>query len=461
MYYRRNADRHLRETQREGNHHEYVLAQMRAGKISRASAARDALHAARDWYLTLGWDEESANQATIQPRRGHLTTLHTQAVHPHKGSLVSLGEDLNQLLRGLHNIAAGGSGEIYKVFPVQIKLQHVLHPWEDVGLMDFVFTRESLELPPEIPFDPEAERQARSRFRGALEMMVIVEDIFNDASPHQLQQVNQHIDAILEAIETIQQASDAILESRRSGGAQQVNKLLVKRLLSDRHIDRAVRAYHELNPPGYNYRRNPRYRRNADDEYRTAYRRYSESGALQDYVALVKASLRTGQEIPRPPLERWLAIVNAWEYSTWDAVVEAGYSSKADASDPELITPLEARMIQNLDYYGKPVKQIHARMLAQDEHYQIDPEVGVEYAVHLDGPEGSETREFDTLEEAAQYVSDRLRDRLQTRVHGISFRTDYVNYTLEGFTFHDVENANIENNVFLQLDYHPDGDYWS
>jgi len=199
-------------------------------------------------------------------------------------------------------------------------------------------------------------------------------------------------------------------------------------------------------------RRNP-YRRNADKDHRILERKLNEEPSVENYAALVVSARRTGNDPPHPPLARWEAIIEEW-YGTWDTVSEAGMSSRADGSNPEEITLEEDRIIISLGYYGKPIESEHALLLANNQHY---PEDG--YAVNCSGIDGTSKERFETLEAAANYVNDRLPDRHSITISGEGFATDYVRYQLEGFTFGDMEDLELESPNVLNTLIHQ-GNAW-
>lgn len=126
-------------------------------------------------------------------------------------------------------------------------------------------------------------------------------------------------------------------------------------------------------------------------------------------------------------MTRWEKIVEAWEYATWDQVVECGTSTHP-AADGSLISREEARLISSLGYYGKTVKEGDAQLL---EAGKPRPE-GL--SVVYNGVDGNMEKDFPSLDAAKQY----LKGRMQWCEGPNTTMTDYARYTTVGFTLADV-----------------------
>ena len=115
----------------------------------------------------------------------------------------------------------------------------------------------------------------------------------------------------------------------------------------------------------------------------------------------------------------WADIVS--EYQTWDQVVECCDTLTAD----------DRERIEKLGYYGHVVKPLHAKWLHEEKRW----EPSHKYLLTLIGPEGVSEQGFDTLEEAGAYIKPRIQ---WCSPSGESFKTDYINYYLHGFSLMDV-----------------------
>jgi hypothetical protein len=119
-------------------------------------------------------------------------------------------------------------------------------------------------------------------------------------------------------------------------------------------------------------------------------------------------------------MSKWTILVSRYKGSTWDVPVEC---------DDDL-TSEERKKIENLGYYGKPVKPEHATALENDQPYKRSKP----YAIAYHGVDGDETHEFNTLDEAKTFIVERIQWCQSDTCVG----SDYAKYYLDGFKLSDI-----------------------
>jgi hypothetical protein len=199
-------------------------------ETDRIETARQLLQAIRNWYLALGWDLESVDQATLPESRMAGMRLSVKAVNDKYFS----GADISNLVRQLIRLLKGRSPERRIASIAQIV------DFLPDSLVGLEFEHEG---------DPHEVAEATQALIIACKQMAEAEAAFNEITSEQRQLVQDQLNIILESTETIKRAVAAIAEYKKQGGAEPINQMLMDQIFGPGRDGTASSAIRELYPP--------------------------------------------------------------------------------------------------------------------------------------------------------------------------------------------------------------------